>query len=61
MVSISDKSDIRLFSGSSNKDLAKEIATHLDVQLGRIEAYTSKKSAELKIKIVDSLVAVFYS
>eukprot|EP00828_Plagiopyla_frontata_P045076 TRINITY_DN759_c0_g1_i2.p1 TRINITY_DN759_c0_g1~~TRINITY_DN759_c0_g1_i2.p1 ORF type:complete len:321 (+),score=44.51 TRINITY_DN759_c0_g1_i2:2-964(+) len=35
--------------------LAKEIATHLDVQLGRIETYTSKKNAELKIKILDSL------
>ena len=56
MVSVSDDSEIRLFAGSANKDLAKEIATHLDVQLGRVETYTSKKSAELKIKILDSLV-----
>ena len=31
MVSTSDNSEIKLFAGSSNKDLAKEIATHLDV------------------------------
>ena len=30
-----DLSDLKIFSGSSNKELAHEIAAHLDIHLGR--------------------------
>ena len=31
MATLSEASDLKIFSGSSNLELAKEIATHLDI------------------------------
>ena len=54
MTQLSDESNYKIFSGKANTDLAQEIATHLDVALGRLIYYPSP-SGEINLRILDNV------
>ena len=54
MTALSEESSYKIFTGNANSDLAQEVATHLDVALGRIINYPSA-SGEVSFGILDNV------
>lgn len=48
------KNNLTIFCGSGNRELSKEIAGHLDVQLGRISVFKNADS-ETEVEVLDSV------
>ena len=54
MTTLSDESTYKVFTGSANLDLAREIATHLDSDLGRVIHHPSA-SGEVNLRVLDNV------
>ncbi len=49
-----DKRPLKIFAGNSNKDLAEEICSHLDIPLGKVDV-SRFPDGEIKVKIEESV------
>lgn len=54
MSTLCEEANYKIFSGNANMELAQEVATHLDVSLGRIVHFPSP-SGEIDISVLDNV------